>query len=139
MKKLEDIPKKTIFEVPDGYFDKLPSAIQARVASKQPVLSPRFSYALRFAVPALVLALVAVIWFRPSTQPKTAEDILAGIQTEALIDYLANSEMRLEEMINASDFSEEDVAAIEGAVYDIQLDDEVLDGLADDYDFELND
>jgi hypothetical protein len=37
MKKLEDIPKKTIFEVPEGYFDKLPGVIQSRIAEQNPV------------------------------------------------------------------------------------------------------
>ena len=48
MKKLEDIPKQNIFEVPDGYFDKLPSVIQARIAKPEPKFwqLPAFRYAM---------------------------------------------------------------------------------------------
>ena len=33
--KLEDLPQKEIFDVPEGYFEKLPGTIQARIAERQ--------------------------------------------------------------------------------------------------------
>ena len=41
MKKLEDIPKKEIFDVPDGYFEKLPGKIQARISGSVPFTEPK--------------------------------------------------------------------------------------------------
>ena len=37
MKKLEEIPKKEVFKVPEGYFENLPGIIQARVAQQNKV------------------------------------------------------------------------------------------------------
>jgi hypothetical protein len=53
MKKLEDISKKNIFEVPDGYFEKLPGIIQARVA--KPESTPWFVPTLKFALPIVAV------------------------------------------------------------------------------------
>ena len=66
VKKLEDIPKKNIYEVPEGYFDKLPGIIQSRVAKEETIRKPFFVHSLRYAIPAMVVAIVAlaVLFFR---------------------------------------------------------------------------
>jgi hypothetical protein len=117
MKKLEDIPKKHPFEVPEGYFDRLPGIIQARVAEKSEVkeAKPYFRYAFQYALPVIVLAIVALIYFVPKNDD--AETILASVSTEELVAYLENSEITTEELLEEMTLDNESVEAIESEVY----------------------
>ena len=60
MKKLDEIPKKSIFEAPEGYFDRLPGIIQARVsplavgAKQGPQWMPYFFFGLKYALLVLL-------------------------------------------------------------------------------------
>lgn len=126
MKKLEDIPKNNPFSVPDGYFDKLPGVIQARIAegSAQKQVRPYFQYALRFALPLAAIIIVAIFYFTPSTLDNYTE-ILATVDTEQLAAYLEESDITVDEVLDAADLDEESVEAIEAEVYfnDIDLED----------------
>lgn len=131
MKKLEDIPKKDLFKAPDGYFDKLPGIIQARVAKPEP--KSIWVPVLKFALPVLALVTVGVFWFsNPTVQ--NVETELAGINTEQLIAYLDNTEVVWEETETDSDWSEDDLLELEDRVYstfgsdgsDLELLDEFL-------------
>lgn len=114
MKKLEDIPKKDLFKAPDGYFDKLPGIIQARVAKPEP--KSIWVPVLKFALPVLALVTVGVFWFsNPTVQ--NVETELAGINTEQLIAYLDNTEVVWEETETDSDWSEDDLLELEDRVY----------------------
>ncbi len=118
MKKLEDIPKKHPFKVPDGYFDSLPGIIQARVADKSKVEEAKsyFRYALQYALPVVVLAIVAVIYLFPSN-PQDVDTMLASVSTEELVAYLEESEITTEELLDEMDLDSESVEAIESEVY----------------------
>lgn len=116
MKKLEDIQKNNPFSVPDGYFDKLPGVIQARIegtAKKQPV--PYFRYALQYAMPVIALIIVAVIYLTPKTE--NYNDILASVSTEQLAAYLEDSELTTEDILESDGLDEESADAIEEEVY----------------------
>lgn len=118
MKKLEDIPKNHPFKVPEGYFDKLPGIIQARVAEQSEVkeAKPYFRLALQYALPVVVLAIVAVIYF----VPKNGQDVdtmLASVSTEELVAYLEDSEITTEELLEEMTLDNESVEAIESEVY----------------------
>ena len=66
MKKLDDIPRTNIYEVPDGYFEGLPTIIQSRL-SDQNQRNPSFRWALagKFAIPALVIMTTAgIFWYQ---------------------------------------------------------------------------
>lgn len=123
MKKLEDIPKNHPFTIPDGYFDKLPGVIQARVVSN-PKQRPYMRYALQYALPVMTLIVVAIIYFTPVTQ-QNYTDILASIETEQLAVYLAESDLTTDELLDAADMDAESAEAIEAEVYfnDIDLSD----------------
>lgn len=112
MKKLEDISKKNIFEVPEGYFEKLPGMIQARVASPQPrsFVVP----VLKFAGPALAVLVAGIVWF---SQPSTLTEELDGIQTEQLIAYLADSDLQTDDLVEAVTWSEDDLMDLEETVF----------------------
>jgi hypothetical protein len=118
MKKLEDIPKNHPFKVPDGYFDNLPGIIQSRVAEKSEVLEakPYFRYALQYALPVVVLAIVAVVYLYP-TNPQDVDTMLASVSTEELVAYLEQSEITTEELLDEMDLDSESVEAIESEVY----------------------
>jgi hypothetical protein len=118
MKKLEDIPKNHPFKVPEGYFDSLPGIIQARVAEKFEVkeAKPYFRYALQYALPVVVLAIVAVIYLFP-TNPQDVDTMLASVSTEELVAYLEQSDITTEELLNEMDLDSESVEAIESEVY----------------------
>lgn len=132
MKKLEDIPKKDVFKVPEGYFENLPSIIQARVTGqkKERAFLPSFSYALRYALPVVILGAIGYFWFNPA-QPKTAESILATIETEDLVAYLTETEMTTDELLESVQLDANDVDQIEDEIYGEQLTDEDLDEILD--------
>lgn len=114
MRKLEDIPKKDLFTAPDGYFDKLPGIIQARVAKPEPksVWLP----VLKFALPVVALVTVGIFWFSNPTV-KSVEAELASINTEQLIAYLDNNEVVWEDVDVDRNWSEDDLLELENQVY----------------------
>ena len=118
MKKLEDIPKNHPFKVPEGYFDRLPGIIQARVGEKTDVkeAKPYFRYVLQYALPVVVLAIVAVIYLVPST-PQNVDTMLASVSTEELVAYLEQSEITTEELLESMDLNTENIEAIESELY----------------------
>lgn len=125
MKKLEDIRKKNIFQVPDGYFDKLPGIIQSRVASRDKQSRPVFGFALRLAVPLmLVMAIAAVFWLYQPDTSVSSENILASVQTEDLIAYLGEADLTTDELLDYIKLDAEDAIQIENSVYEFQLDDQ---------------
>jgi hypothetical protein len=130
MKKLDEIPKKNVFEAPDGYFEKLPSIIQSRVSSHGRSHSPTFRFALRFALPLILLAVVAAaLWISRPDPAIEAESILATVQTKDLVSYLKESEFTTDELLDAVELRAEDADEIEDAVYKFELDDSDLENI----------
>lgn len=119
MKRLEDIPKNNPFSVPDGYFEKLPGVIQARIEAgtvKKPV--PYVRYALQYAMPVVALIIVAVIYLGPKSGENNYDDILSSVSTEQLAAYLADSDLTTDEIVDAGALDEESAEAIEAEVFD---------------------
>jgi hypothetical protein len=127
MKKLEDIPRKNIFDVPEGYFEQLPARIQARISSGSSS-RPSWSWtgAVRYALPVIVALAVFVGWWLKQ-EPQDAEAILASIETEQLMAYLEENGLLTDELIPYGDLTAEDAAAIENEVYGVAFDEEDLD------------
>jgi hypothetical protein len=121
MKKLEDIPKKEVFNTPEGYFDSLPSRIQSRIQEKEGKRESVFTVraAWRFALPVIALLAVGIFWFTMSDDMSNAESILSSVRTEDLMTYLAESDMSTDELIDAAEFNMEDLDDIEGQTYDL--------------------
>lgn len=113
MKKLDDIPKQNIFEVPDGYFDRLPMKIQSRIEASRPApAAAKWSLALRYALPALVLIVGLIFFINPKATRNGTEDLLAAINTEHLIAYLDESELTETELMEAVKFDEIDADSL---------------------------
>ena len=123
------MPKKNIFDVPDGYFDQLPLKIQARIEAESPKSEskPYFRYALQYALPVVMVAVAAIFIFQPKSH--SVEDRLASVSTEQLVAYLDEVHtyaLTTEELIESFEFDSETIEAIEQEVYfnfDLENDD----------------
>lgn len=136
MKKLEDIPKKNIFQVPEGYFDELPGRVQARISAGNVSRATSWSWttALRYALPSLVaVALFAGWWLKNDAPEEDAEAILASIETEQLAAYLEEYELIDDDLILYDELTEEDAAAIEDEVYEATFDEEYFEQLLEEF------
>jgi len=113
MKKLDEIPKKNIFEVPDDYFDQLALKIQAKTEITSPARRTisGWSFALRYALPVVLLVIGAVIVLKPKAVQDT-EQLLASIPTEHLVAYLHESEIGEAELLEAINFDDSDVDSL---------------------------
>ncbi|MBA4055435.1 MAG: hypothetical protein C0490_12035 [Marivirga sp.] len=133
MKKLEDIPKKQVFDVPEGYFEKLPGIIQARVASgaREKYTRPVFSYALRYALPLVAVFALVIFWFNREVKVTSAESILASIETADLVAYLDDADLSTDELLEDVILDSNDVDEIEGAVYGFEQTDKDIEDLLD--------
>lgn len=118
MKKLEDIPKKHPFNAPEDYFDRLPGMIQARIEKESGVKEarPYFRYALQYALPVIVLAIVAVIYLVPQ-KSQDVDTMLASVSTEELVAYLEQSELTTDELLDSWELDAISIEAIESEVY----------------------
>jgi len=124
MKKLDEIPKKNIFEVPDGYFDQLALKIQGRTEVLSPAKSvSQWSYVLRYALPVILVAVALVFLFRPKTVEDT-EQLLASIPSEHLVAYLNESDVNEQDLLEAINFDEADVDSLNVQVQDDFLNNE---------------
>ena len=125
MGKLDQIPKKQIFNVPEGYFDKLPLKIQLRLdATRTESKRHTVRYALQYGLPLLLIGAILFFYVRPDTD---ASSILATVDTEDLIHYLEYSGLTTEDMLENVDFNGADLEAIENKVYDLELRDSTVD------------
>jgi hypothetical protein len=133
MKKLEDIPKKDFFSAPEGYFETLPGKVMTRLEKKREAEhTPVLRYALQFAVPLIVIIVVGVFWFR---QEPSTENMLASVETEELVDYLADADTGFDpDFIDNLDFSVEEATAVEEEVFDLQWTGELPDDILNELD-----
>ena len=135
MKNLENIPKKNVFEVPEGYFDSLPGIIQARVAQekKEPFWVFSIRNNVKYALPALAIVLIAFFfWSKPAGQ--STEDLLASVDSSSLVAYLEDSDISSDDLLESIPLQTEEVDAIqENSMDEIQADDVDLKTLRDEF------
>src|SRR6188474_1811220 len=116
MMKLEDISREHPFKVPDGYFEKLPGVIQARVA--KPESKIWFTPTFRLAMPVVVIAvLVGALWITSRTTGDSIEDQLDEIQTQELMAYLDENELPVELLTEDVSLGEDDLIGLEEEVF----------------------
>jgi hypothetical protein len=118
MKKLEDIPKNHPFKVPEDYFDKLSGVIQSRIAEQTGAkeAKPYFRYTLQYALPVIILAVVAIVYLVPG-KSQDVDTLLASVSTEELVAYLEDSELTTDDLLDEMNLDTESVEAIEEEVY----------------------
>lgn len=93
--RLDDLKRETPFSVPEGYFDKLPQLIQARIPA-EPVRKPLVSWSWQRSVglaaaSALILVLVWVTV--PERQGSLGQEPLSGISNASIISYLEEQDI----------------------------------------------
>ncbi|MGE0773170.1 MAG: hypothetical protein AB7K37_15780 [Cyclobacteriaceae bacterium] len=141
MRKLDEIEKKSIFEVPEGYFDKLPGMIQSRIeATKpQPVCVPYYRLALRYALPVAAVVFAVLVIFRNGDDLSASpEELLSSVSTEELAIYLTESGVSTEMLLEEVDFDEADLLELSpgSMLLPDDLGDENLDDLLEEFDTE---
>jgi hypothetical protein len=136
--KLEDINKKSIYKVPERYFDQLPMRIQSQVDAQKPANHFTFSwnFAAKIAVPALAMVLLLFYFgIDNSNSGQSTEQLLAMVDTEDIIAYLETTDITTDEILEQIDFStiELDFANEESMMEDIEMDVEDMDILFDEF------
>ena len=125
---IDELKKDNLFQVPEGYFEELPSIIQARVTEKaksDPIWV--FQPAVRWATVAASVLVFAVYFsfFRTSSDVATdVESLIAQVNVEDLVVYIENSDMSTEELISSVDlegFNYEDLAPEDMFLEDIEI------------------
>ncbi|WP_018479059.1 hypothetical protein [Pontibacter roseus] len=104
--KLNDIPKHNIYEVPDKYFDRLPTQIMERTAAAGPSPAPWFANLqrpLRLALAPLMVVLVLGVLYLVNfnKEPKQPELQLSAVADAEIVDYLSTYAV-----LESADFAE---------------------------------
>lgn len=116
MKKLEDIGKRQIFQVPEGYFEKLPLKISERVAKQERnVIVGYRLVSLRYALPVLLVAAAGVFWFI-QTNTKTIEQQLMTIDESELMAFMTEDDLYSEDLTEAFQLNTDEVDELEKRV-----------------------
>ncbi|GAB2592724.1 hypothetical protein [Spirosoma areae] len=103
--RLDELPpehpmRQVPFVAPDGYFDSLPSRVQARVAHKaKPAFSISWSWQ-RTAVSLAGASLIAVLVWQtlPQRQDSLPSEALAGVSNEVITAYLDEQGINADEL-----------------------------------------
>jgi len=110
--KLDELPKKQVYSVPNDYFKELPGIIQSRVVKPEQERTPVFilSSALRYALPVLALVMMLVYFgVRLNNNDIDVQAMIDEISTEELVSYLTESEITTDELLSLIDINELDV------------------------------
>lgn len=127
--RLEEIPRKQIFQVPERYFDELPGIIQSRIAEKEyspwwrVYLTPANGWRVAIVTAVVTLILVFSGVFNREVVNVSAESLLADVSLEDLIEYVEYSDISTDEILAEVDFSDYDMDFLMGE--DIQLIDDL--------------
>ena len=95
MKKIEQIPKKEVFETPEGYFEELPAQIRRKIVANQTYVwygKPQ----LKVALVSLVVILGIIFTVDRFSESKfQVQQELSKISDERLINYLESADISL--------------------------------------------
>ena len=110
--KVEDLPKKQPYTVPDDYFKELPGIIQTRAVKPEQINTPIFSWSssLKYALPIIALAIMlSYFGIRLSNDNINVQAMIDEIPTEELVSYLTESEISTEELLSLINVNELDI------------------------------
>lgn len=118
--KLDDLPKKNIYQVPDRYFDQLPGRVMSRVREKESAnnlvtMLPFWRQPLlqgALAGLALILSFVFIFTFNSQQpQPSAAgEWMLADVTEKEAVEYLMASDQLEAQDLTGLPLPEEDLS-----------------------------
>lgn len=138
MKKLEDIPKGKVFEVPEGYFDRLPGVIQARVVEVKPerAWSPFLRYGLKYALPVMAIT-VAALFYRNDSGTLSTEELIASVDSAALVAYLGETDMSSDDLLEVIPLDNEEADAIQENLMDeVMVNDATMEELTNEFELD---
>ncbi len=111
----DDSNKKNPFEVPEGYFDSLEDRIMDRISSEKEdtreiQLRPWVAYAA-----AAAIALLVIFFLIPNSDEanNSPEQILTEVSTEAIVEYLAYTEITSSEILDQAQFTNIDADSLQ--------------------------
>ena len=120
---LDQISKKNFQQVPEGYFDQLPSMIQTKIDEESKVKTPVFTIGFNWQTAAIAASVLLILVFsgvfNTVDSSRSVEDILAEVSVDDIIDYLDYSEISTIEIVAELDIDEADIDAF--LENDIQL------------------
>ena len=123
MKKLDDIPKKSVFEVPEGYFDRLPGIIQARLVQDEVNRKTvsgwlvYLGYSLKYALPVVAIA-AASFYYLNMPADQSTKDLLASVDTAYLVAYLEDADVSTEDLLENVSLDQDEASAIQESTMD---------------------
>ena len=123
MKKLDDIPKKSAFEAPEGYFDRLPGIIQARLAQTEVDRKTEsgwlvyLGYSLKYALPVVAIA-AASFYYLNMPADQSTKDLLASVDTAYLVAYLEDADVSTEDLLENVSLDQDEASAIQESTMD---------------------
>ena len=100
---LDNLPKSTIFKVPENYFNELPMQIQAQTSGQAKVI-PLVSWSKKRTWGSIAACTVIGILGYFTLMPKQdslGNEALAGVQNQEIVNYL------IQENINHIDLAEQ--------------------------------
>ena len=125
---IDELKKDNVFKVPEGYFEELPSIIQAKVTQpSEPEPFWGVQPAVRWAAVAASILVFAVYFsvFRTDTNATDVESLIAQVSMEDLVAFIENSDITTEELIASIDlegFYLEDIAPEDMLLDGIEID-----------------
>lgn len=130
---LESVKKENIHQVPDQYFEELPLKIQTKI-NEQKGTSPVFAGRMQLAwmmTAAMIIFIIGWLFYPLGNDRLTADQILADIQSEDLIEYLYEENISTEDILASidQDFLLDEMDAIEAEMIDENLSEEELESI----------
>ena len=123
MKKLDDIPKKSAFEAPEGYFDRLPGIIQARLTQTEVDRNTEsgwlvyLGYSLKYALPVVAIAAASFFYLNMPGDQST-EYLLASVDTGYLVAYLEDADVSTDDLLENVSLDHDEASAIHESTMD---------------------
>ena len=139
---LDKLDKKALYDTPDGYFDRLPYAIQERIISNNSTwsqLSEMPLFVKLGSVTLVVFLLAFFYWSEIVHQNPTDYDLLAGVTDEEIIEYLYFENISTYEIM--ANFNQYDTLTLVEGITENWLDelsDHELENIYKNYDYDTS-
>ncbi|MEP2023575.1 MAG: hypothetical protein ABJH98_07220 [Reichenbachiella sp.] len=136
---IESFDRKNIHQVPDGYFDELPLKIQSRISEQQKAHSPISISRMQIAwsmTAAIAIFFIGWILY-PNNNNPSAEQLLASIDSQDLIEYLYEEDISTDEILASLDESYylKELNSLETEFIDENLSNEDLESMYSELDY----
>ncbi|MFM8744690.1 MAG: hypothetical protein ACKODM_15365, partial [Cytophagales bacterium] len=124
---------------PDGYFDALPTRIQARIEAQKPDESPAFSFgkmAFRYALPVLAITVLSVMWWTQQTVTETDPlAVLSEVSPNALVAFLEDEGITTEDILEHASLNGVELDDMQKPLENLSPED--LDAIANEFDINI--